>query len=195
VFCSEAYYDRADDPQQAYHARWQVWTAMLSGCAGYGYGAQGLWQFYDPADSSGETGQKVNAFVPWKEAIRFEGSQSIRPLRTLFDSLPWWKLTPSRSLLLVDGQASPLPGPADLTPPTTAAISGQLYLVYIPRGNAARTLRLRELRGDYRASWFNQRDGHELDMDTRASGPAPWVMPARPQPADEDWVCVLRAAN
>lgn len=50
VFCSEGYYDVADDADQAYHARWQVWSAMLNGCAGYGHGAHGIWQFYDPAD-------------------------------------------------------------------------------------------------------------------------------------------------
>lgn len=50
VFCSEGYYDVADDADQAYHARWQVWRAMLNGCAGYGHGAHGIWQFYDPAD-------------------------------------------------------------------------------------------------------------------------------------------------
>ena len=31
VFCSEGYYDVADDADQAYHARWQAWVAMLSG--------------------------------------------------------------------------------------------------------------------------------------------------------------------
>lgn len=70
VFCSEPYYERADDADSAYHTRWQIWTAILNGAAGYGYGAQGVWQFLDPSDPQGETGKRVSEAVPGREAIR-----------------------------------------------------------------------------------------------------------------------------
>ncbi|MBN1513308.1 MAG: DUF4038 domain-containing protein, partial [Phycisphaerae bacterium] len=63
IFCSEACYERASDPDGAYHTRWQVWTALLNGAAGYGYGAHGVWQFLDPSDPQRETG-KVTAHPP-----------------------------------------------------------------------------------------------------------------------------------
>lgn len=69
VFCSEAYYEPAADPETAYHARWQVWTAMLNGAAGYGYGAEGVWQFFDQIDPLGETGKQTKVSVPWREAV------------------------------------------------------------------------------------------------------------------------------
>jgi len=132
VFCAEGYYDVADDADQAYHARWQAWAAMLNGSAGYGYGAHGIWQFHDPADPKGETGKKGKRVVPWPQALQFEGSKTMQPLRSLLTQYPWWQLEPHRDWLLVDGQPSPLPTATDLTPPHCAAIPGKLYLVYIP---------------------------------------------------------------
>jgi len=57
VFCSESFYDHTHNSERVYHARWQAWVALLNGCAGYGYGAHGMWQFYDPNDPLGETGK------------------------------------------------------------------------------------------------------------------------------------------
>ena len=67
MFCSESYYERVGDPETAYHTRWQVWTAFLNGAAGYGYGAQGVWQFLDPEDAAGETGKKTSESAPWRD--------------------------------------------------------------------------------------------------------------------------------
>ena len=102
VFCSEGYYDVADDTDQDYHARWQAWVAMLGGCAGYGYGAHGIWQFFDPQDPKGETGKKDKRLVPWSQALQFEGSTMIQPVRSLLSHYPWWQLEPHRDGLLVD---------------------------------------------------------------------------------------------
>ena len=56
VFLSETYYERESDLDHTYHARWQPWCALLNGAVGYGYGAVGIWQPYDPNDAVGETG-------------------------------------------------------------------------------------------------------------------------------------------
>jgi len=92
VFCSEAFYETADDPDAAYHARWQAWVAFLNGAAGYGYGAQGLWQFYDPDDPNGEPGKLTRETVPWRQALAFPGSRQLAPVRRLLAPLPWWRL-------------------------------------------------------------------------------------------------------
>jgi hypothetical protein len=194
VFCSEAYYDRQIDPEQAYHARWQAWTAILSGCCGYGYGAQGLWQFYDPADPRGETGKNVANAAVWRQALAFQGSSKIRHVRELLGTLEWWRLAPSRELLLVDGQPNTSPTSRDVSPPTCAAIAGEVYLVYLPRGNAKRSLQIKELpTASYAASWFNPRDGKGKLNEVRfEGGPKPWALPTPPADADEDWVLVVR---
>lgn len=189
VFCSESYYERADDPETAYHTRWQVWTAMLNGAAGYGYGAQGVWQFLDPADPNGETGKATRESVPWSEAARLPGSQQVGHARTLLMSLDWWKLQPRRHALQVDGRTNPPPGKKDLTPPQAAASDGGTWVIYVPRGNAARELTLKEIRGqDRSARWFNPRTGdfHDGSFAVKAA-----ALPPRPVPADEDWVLVM----
>ena len=192
VFCAEGYYDVADDADQAYHARWQAWVAMLSGCAGYGHGAQGIWQFFDPHDPKGETGKKDKRVVPWPQALQFEGSKVMQPVRSLLSRYPWWQLEAHRDWLLVDGQPSPLPTATDLTPPSCAAATGQLYLVYIPCGNASRTLKLTNLQREaLHGRWYNPRTGDATALVQPPAGPTEWLIPQRPSPADEDWVLFL----
>jgi hypothetical protein len=196
VFCSESCYDSADDPDQAYHARWQAWTALASGCAGYGYGAHGMWQFYDPDDPQGETGKKDKRATPWSEALQFEGSAMMRPVRAMIDAVPWWRLEPHRERLLVDGKPSPLPTAADLTPPHLACLPGRLYMVYIPRDNQSQAVSLTGLEGGrYRARWHDPRGGRSIGIDEAPQGRSQWTVPARPEPADEDWVLVLEDAK
>jgi len=196
VFCSEGYYDVAVDPDQAYHARWQAWVAMLGGCAGYGYGAHGIWQFFDPADPQGETGKKEKRVVPWPQALRFEGSATMRPLREFVSSRPWWQLQPRRDCLLVDGNPCSRPTAADLTPPHCAGSPGRLYVVYVPRGNASRALKLVKLAaGRYQAVWLDPRTGQTTSPADVPAGPNEWLIPPRPAPADEDWVLCLRTAE
>jgi len=192
VFCSEGYYDVADDADQTYHARWQAWVSMLSGCAGYGYGAHGIWQFFDPADPKGETGKKDRRVVPWEQALQIEGATMIRPVQSLLSRYPWWRLEPRRDWLLVDGQANPLPTATDLTPPHCAAIPGELYLIYIPRGNASRTLKLTNLNEkQYRGQWYNPRTAESAPIAQAPAGAAEWPIPQRPSPSNEDWLLCL----
>ena len=192
VFCSEACYDASDDADQAYHARWQAWAAMLSGCAGYGYGAHGIWQFYDPSDPEGETGKPDKRAVSWSQALQCEGSGMMRPLRSFLTKYSWWRLEPHRDWLLVDGRPCPLPTATDLTPPHCTTIPGELCIVYIPRGNASRALKLINLNGSrYQASWFDPRTGETMPIGDVSAGSAEWSILQRPAPTDEDWVLCL----
>lgn len=194
VFCSEASYERAEDAETAYHTRWQVWTAFLNGAAGFGYGAQGVWQFFDPADPHGETGKKTRETVPWREAARLPGSSQVVHVTTLLGRLDWGRLEPHRDWLLVDGEPSSMPTATNLRPPHCAAIPGQLYLVYLPRGNQERSCKITELRaGRYQARWFDPRTGRAMSIAPSPAANADWRLPGRPTPADEDWVLVLAA--
>lgn len=189
VFCSEALYERAEDAKRAYFTRWQVWTAFLNGAAGYGYGAEGLWQFFDPTDTNGETGKKTGRQVSWREAQQFEGSSQVIHARKLLTQLDWWKLIPARERILIDGKANPPPTKTDLTPPQAAVIGGESWVLYVPRGNADRELSVRSgANGDGMARWFNPRNGAFV------GDPAPFrggQLPPRPAPADEDWAGLI----
>jgi len=193
VFCSEAYYERAGDADCAYHARWQVWTALLHGAAGYGHGAQGLWQFFDPADPQGEPGKRTNETVPWREAIRLPGSGQIRPVGMFLASLDWWKLQPRREALRVDGRPNRLPTKADLTPPHAAGSEDGIWVIYVPRGNETRAIALSAgTAKPATARWFDPRRG-EFTGPATAWNPAIGTLPPRPAPAAEDWVLLLES--
>ncbi len=198
VFCSEAYYERplTVDAEGAYHSRWQAWCAFLNGAAGYGYGAFGLWQFYDPDDPEGETGKKVKGVVPWQEALAFDGSAKLQHLAALLTAYEWWKLEPGREWLTVNGSSNPLPTDSDLTPPHCAAIRGKLYIVYIPRGNSDNTMVITNLDSmDYSARWVDPRNGNEISITNAPRGIGKWTIPDLPQSSVEDWVLVLDAKS
>ncbi|TWU31819.1 apiosidase-like domain-containing protein [Novipirellula artificiosorum] len=195
VILSEGYYERYTDPEHVYHSRWQAWTAFLNGSAGYGYGAFGVWQFYTPDDAKGETGKKTDGHLFWKEAMAMEGSRQMRPVRELLSSLPWWQLTPSRNLIVVNGKRNPPPTPDDITPPHCGKIADAAMVVYIPRGNADNELRIDNLPSqDFAAHWFDPRTAARTmisDSKQLANG----VIPPRPESADEDWVLLLLNTN
>jgi hypothetical protein len=193
VFCSESYYERAADPDTAYHTRWQVWTAFLNGAAGYGYGAQGVWQFFDPDDPHGETGKKADGFVPWRQAAQFPGSAQARHARKLLTSLSWWNLRPRRDSLQVDGRPNPLPTSTDLTPAQVASIGDHTCVIYIPRGNAESRLILSDLSSQKCSGrWFNPRTGAFAGAASAVVGGA---LPPRPSPPEEDWVLLVEGSS
>ena len=189
VFCSEAYYERSDDPDGAYHSRWQAWTALLSGCAGYGYGAQGVWQFRDPEHQ--EPGKLVPHTAEWREAIDFEGSRQAGLVAKALGGLPWHRFEPARESVLVDGRPAGKPTPEDLTPPTHAEIPGELHAVYLPRGNAGRRV---QVAGEesFALRWVDPRTGESRDGGALEAVDGMLPLPVRPAPV-EDWVAILEA--
>jgi hypothetical protein len=196
VFCSEAFYETPKDPDSAYHARWQVWTALLNGAAGYGYGAGGIWQFFDPGDSQGETGKNVNDVVPWREAIGLPGSSQLWPAKKLLTRLDWWKLEPERERLLVNGEPNPRPTATDISPPHAAVVPSRAVLVYLPRGNAGRPIALAPPPGhDWTARWFDPRRGEFEGGAFAVPRTESWTIPRAPAPREEDWVLFLEPIN
>ena len=194
VFCSESYYEVPPDidPDGAYHARLQAWSAFLNGAAGYGYGAYGVWQFFDPEDPHGETGKRTRREVPWRQALQFSGSAQMRHVRHFLASRDWWRIEPANNAISLDGQPNTDPTEDDLTPPRCGTIDAELYIVYIPRGNAARELEISIAPAAYQANWLNPRSGKNIPLGAAApSGIRCWAIPPRPKPADKDWVLVV----
>jgi hypothetical protein len=116
----------------------------------------------------------------------------MQPVRSLLARYPWWQLEPHRDWLLVGGQPNPLPTATDLTPPHCAAVPGELYLIYIPRRNASRTLTLTHLQAeDFRGHWYDPRTGEATPLVQPPTNQHDWVIPHRRSPGDEDWVLCL----
>ncbi len=194
VFCSESYYEilPSVDPNGAYHARLQAWSAFLNGAAGYGYGAFGVWQFFDPEDPNGETGKLTRREAPWRQALQYEGSTQLQHLSKFLASHDWWRIEPANKLITLNGQPNTNPTEDDLTPPQCGTAGGQFYVVYVPRGNATRELQLTIAPTAYQTYWLNPRSGKKIPFHAAIpSGVGRWKLPPRPEPADEDWVLAV----
>jgi uncharacterized protein DUF4038/collagenase-like protein with putative collagen-binding domain len=66
--------------------RAQAYHALLSGACGQVYGNNPVWHFDGPG--------LFPAPMPWQQALGSRGAQSMTHLRTLFETLPWWRLQP-----------------------------------------------------------------------------------------------------
>ncbi len=194
VFCSEAFYERPADPEGAYTTRWQVWTAILNGSAGFGYGAFGLWQFYDPNDPAEETGKFSGREVPWWEALRFEGSAQIGYFSRTFSDLDWWTLSPARDRVRFGGKPNPYPTSEDLSPPQAAVLGDQTWILYLPRGNEGKAVEVpvADDTSKWSARWIDPRSGAEFAAARVEQVNGYLALPERPLPSEEDWVCLVK---
>jgi hypothetical protein len=192
IFLSEAFYERPGDPEGAYTSRWQVWTSLINGAAGFGYGAFGLWQFYDPDDPAEETGKFTGREVPWWEAQLFQGSSELQHVKAALSKVNWKALIPATDRLRVDGKLVPSPTPEDISPPQAAAIGKDTWILYIPRGNAGKLIEI-PIEGKLGRSgtWIDPRSGSNFSSTTPKQANGFLTVPKLPLPQAEDWVFIL----
>lgn len=136
------------------------WSLLVAPTAGVTYGAHGIWPWQEeggvPLDHP-----HTGAAPPWHEAIRLPGSESMRIMRSLFDSLDWWRLRPAPDILARQ------PGEADPNRFVAASATEghEQAVVYLPAGRGGEgAVREVELRTDLlpegaRASWFDPATG------------------------------------
>lgn len=175
IICGPRYADAADVRQVA-------WKALLNGSYGFTYGAAAVWLFkWDKADGRGNT---YNPGTWWYDGMNLPGSTQLSFLRTFFESVEWWRLTPRF------GDAAW----CDFLDPertVAAGIDDDLAVVYA-YGPAVRLGRLRGLAdADYAAWWLDPRTGigYRIAEGIRPEG-GTWSLPRKPDPGD--WVLVLR---
>jgi hypothetical protein len=103
--------------------RFLWWSHMLSGCAGFTYGAQGLWGMEDES-YDGLTGSWGE--VGWREASQLPGAAHLGWGRQFLDELRWEELRPVprtvRTRQLLTGPLRPY----------AAAIGDDYVLAYLP---------------------------------------------------------------
>jgi hypothetical protein len=199
VVHSEGFYENhREGGATANQIRWQVWTAFLNGAAGHGYGGGGVWQFYDPSDPGGVGRDRRNSppwsGATWREALDYTGAGQIKHVRDFFTSFDWWALEPRRDWVRIDGHA---PDVESLTDPHCAAKHGEIYVIYIPAGNAGKTIGIHNLASKtYRARWFNPRDGSSSTTNNgRPVNTDPGEKWSAPSVQDNnDWVLYLISA-
>lgn len=163
--------------------RTSAYGAIQSGCAGFSYGAQGLYgHIVNPAFPGPSA--RWGPVLTWEQALGLEGASHLAHLSRLYRSLPWWRL---RHLpKAVDGADAVL----------AKADGDELCLLYFLPAKEGAAVRSR-LCGFSRqgvaleARWQDPRSG----LESVAAAPE-WEgealrLPARPD--GRDWLLLLRA--
>ena len=75
-----------------------AWRAICSGAFGYTYGSQGLW--YPTQNEADQKTSEWGTPQVWWKALRRPGATQLGHLRTILESVPWWKLAPRPDLVV-----------------------------------------------------------------------------------------------
>ena len=123
--------------------------------------------------------EKAGIALPWKEAVRSKGAQSVTHLASLFNSIKWWTLVPDPAL--VAGQST---DPMSFVPAARNE-NGSLALIYLPQGGGIE-LNTGKLRHASDMRWFNPSTGHYFPAGKVESDSLEMH-----SPGDGDWVLVV----
>jgi hypothetical protein len=171
--------------------RFLVWSTLLSGAAGYTYGANGIWQVntqevpYGPSPHGAAWGH-----TPWDVAARLPGSAQAGLARRLLSRYPWWRFRPHPEWVEPHHTAD------QRIAPYAAGVPGEVRVVYLPASHAFAALHGNvalcglEPGEPYRAVLFDPLTGETIDVGALAGdegGGAPFPRP----PVLQDWVLAL----
>jgi len=171
-FLGESTYEgEHGDWGSALQARKQAYWCLLSGGCGHAYGSPD-WNF--PAD--------------WHQVLELPGANSLKHLRTLFESRPWWKLVPDPgNLLAVEGRG---PFATNDYAVTAKAADGTFALSYLPTKRRI-TMDLAQLSGEcVAATWFNPRTGESTRIGEFTDRQRHSFEPS----GEGDWVLILETS-
>lgn len=192
VIVGEVNYEGILHGTQAETQRLTYWSAVLSGAAGFTYGANGLWQVntrevpYGPSPHGASWGD-----TPWDQARDLEGSRQLGMAKELLTRYDWSRFEPHPEWVEPAGSAE------HIEAPFAAGIPRQVRVIYLYQPlmpwTQSRTW-VRGLEPDliYQAFYWNPRTGarHALGaVEPNADGA--WPIPV--QPTMSDWVLVLEA--
>ncbi len=171
--------------------RFMFWTCMLSGVAGYTYGANGLWQMNKRNDAFGASPHGAAwGDLPWEEAYKLPGSQQIALGKEMLARYSWHMIEPHPEWI------EPHASPENYMRPYAAGIPGELRFIYLPRpltawGSPAYVQHL-EPEVTYEAFYFDPYDGTEYSLG-EIKGVARYQLPL--PPIMHDWVLVLERVS
>jgi hypothetical protein len=124
----------------------------------------------------------------WREVLELPGANSLKHLRALLESRPWWKLVPDiNNVVAVEGRGAFATNDYAVT---ALADDGSFALSYLPSKRAL-VIDLTKLSGArVVAAWFSPRTGET----TRLGEFTEKTRHAFEPHADGDWVLLLEAA-
>jgi hypothetical protein len=189
VIESEVNYEGILEASRQEMQRYLFWSTMLSGAAGFTYGANGIWQLnraeqpYGPSPHGASWGD-----TPWTEAYRLPGSEQVGLGKRFLTRYPWWRLEPHQDWV------EPAADPQNPMQPFAAGIPERLRIIYLPRpvfpwGRGGVFVTQLEPGIRYRAYYFGPKEGQEVDLGEVAATDGRWQLPLTP--VMQDWVLVL----
>jgi hypothetical protein len=167
-FLGESTYEGEHDAWgSGLQVRKQAYWCMLGGGFGHAYGSPN-WQL--PAN--------------WREVLELPGAKSLKHLRSLFESRPWWRLRPDvENLVAVAGRGAFATNDYAVT---ALADDGSFAMAYLPTRRTL-TIDFTKISGDrVNVSWFNPRNGETTHVEVHDKARRIFE-----PPGEEDWVLVL----
>jgi hypothetical protein len=162
--------------------RRSAWKALLCGCAGYTYGAGGVWALkWDAADTRWKSYN--HPIGSWHEGMALPGSTQLQTLKRFFDGQPWTELEPrfgdASWAVWEDPERSVL-----------ATVGDALYLAYFYGETSKGTLKRFAPGKTYEARWTDPRTGtaYGEPLPVAPVGGA-WQLPDKPDLLD--WLLVV----
>lgn len=171
--------------------RFVFWSSILSGAAGFTYGASGLWQFNRKELPFGPSPHGVSwSDTPWEEAYRYDGSRHIGIGKQLLERYEWWKFEPHQEWV------EPSAGNDYYTDPYAAGIPGRIRMYYffgpIHPWSPQIYIKKVERNINYKAFYFDPTNAKEYPCDmVKADEEGTWEPPL--PPIAQDWILVMEA--
>lgn len=164
------------------------WTSILSGAAGFTYGANGIWQIETRQKPYGQSPWGGNyGNIPWEDACQLPGSKHLGLAKGLLQRYPWWQFEPHQEWVRPAGT------PTSLNGLFAAGIPGRVRVIYFynPRWSpGAYSVEGLESGVRYKAFFWDPRSASTHDLGTVVADPSgSWPIPLEPTMAD--WLLVL----
>ena len=193
VVVGEVIYEGIMHDSDAEKLRLVWWASMLSGAAGFTYGANGIWQLNEPGNPYGASphgGTWGN--TPWRDAAQLPGSRELGVSARFLKQFDWQRMR------LHPEWVDPPVAADDYHALYAAGVPGEFRLVYLyrlilPWSKDARP-RIVELEADriWTARWFDPRTGAKTEIGPIApDANGGWEIPLTPEM--KDYVLALTA--
>ncbi|GAB4530899.1 MAG: hypothetical protein OHK0046_51680 [Anaerolineae bacterium] len=170
--------------------RLAFWAAILSGSAGFTYGANGLWSFISEAQPWGKSPHGITwADMPWLESIKLPGAEQLGHAKRLLELYEWWRFESHQDWVLPAGDHT------NYAAPFAAGIPREVRIIYSllpswPWDKNRKIVTGLEADVTYQAFFWDPRKGRKHDACVVApDAEGRWMIPL--EPTLQDWVIVL----
>lgn len=174
-----------------YHVRKAHYYSIFAGSFGINYGADGLWQWSVPNQKL-PSGVLISR-LSWDKALALKGSYQMQHLRSVMESLPWYRMKPFQGAV----QETKTLEPEGTISKITGMIrdDNQVAVFYAPNNPFLR-LNIPSMPPHVAVSWYNPRIGSFVKTDTiKHSGVLNLQRPPTPGIAADtlDWLIHIHA--